>query len=402
MSFISLTVTFCATPANDLTCPPLIYYNLKPSVLGAILDARDATVRRAVCDGIVAFCAAAGPESGARGLVLAHIVSPAGLDVAVAKGTTARGGGATVDADETLVAGEFILCDAPLRFMRILLTIRVAPPYACLTALLVAAAFFALLEQLLRDARESELAASRDAIGAQRLARLALDRNVVERSSSAVDFVLQGLLHCLTALLARGDAVADAARSTLVAPLAADGTVSGAVSSFATRLFHRGLFAAPLPPPVGAGWAEGDLVGALPLCKSRTTRNIAFRALREMCGEIGAEGWAQVAACIVARHALERGESQRGVADDSQRFGATSSEVAAHGYVGVRNLGCICYMNATNQQLFMVPSFRRALLGARTSSSAAAAADAEEEDVLVEMQRLMGCVRWTRSPQRAA
>jgi uncharacterized UBP type Zn finger protein len=31
-------------------------------------------------------------------------------------------------------------------------------------------------------------------------------------------------------------------------------------------------------------------------------------------------------------------------------------------YVGLRNLGCICYMNAMMQQFFMIPAFRYNLL----------------------------------------
>ena len=32
------------------------------------------------------------------------------------------------------------------------------------------------------------------------------------------------------------------------------------------------------------------------------------------------------------------------------------------GFVGMKNLGCSCYMNSVNQQLFMMPAFRRAIL----------------------------------------
>lgn len=32
------------------------------------------------------------------------------------------------------------------------------------------------------------------------------------------------------------------------------------------------------------------------------------------------------------------------------------------GYTGLRNLGCICYMNSFFQQIFMIEEFRRALL----------------------------------------
>ena len=31
-------------------------------------------------------------------------------------------------------------------------------------------------------------------------------------------------------------------------------------------------------------------------------------------------------------------------------------------FVGMKNLGCSCYMNSVNQQLFMMPAFRRAIL----------------------------------------
>lgn len=34
------------------------------------------------------------------------------------------------------------------------------------------------------------------------------------------------------------------------------------------------------------------------------------------------------------------------------------------GYVGIRNLGCICYMNAMMQQFYMTPEFRYSMLRA--------------------------------------
>ena len=34
-----------------------------------------------------------------------------------------------------------------------------------------------------------------------------------------------------------------------------------------------------------------------------------------------------------------------------------------HGHVGLKNLGCICYMNSILQQVYMVPTFRYAIMG---------------------------------------
>lgn len=38
------------------------------------------------------------------------------------------------------------------------------------------------------------------------------------------------------------------------------------------------------------------------------------------------------------------------------------SESARQKYVGLKNLGCICYMNAMMQQYFMIPAFRYNIL----------------------------------------
>jgi ubiquitin carboxyl-terminal hydrolase 9/24 len=37
------------------------------------------------------------------------------------------------------------------------------------------------------------------------------------------------------------------------------------------------------------------------------------------------------------------------------------NEKSSTGYVGIKNLGCICYMNGFLQQIFMIPSFREAV-----------------------------------------
>ena len=155
----------------------------------------------------------------------------------------------------------------------------------------------------------------------------------------------------------------------------------GSGFSFATALFNRGLFQAPASPSAGACWPEYDLAGAPPLCKNRFTRGVAFETLTSVCDGIGTEGWDQVGRQILARHPLETGVSAVSLEEE---YGPTQVEVAPHGYVGMRNLGCICYMNSTNQQLFMVPSFRRALLAAPDCSESET-----DDDVLFQMQLMM-------------
>lgn len=38
------------------------------------------------------------------------------------------------------------------------------------------------------------------------------------------------------------------------------------------------------------------------------------------------------------------------------------NEKSSTGYVGIKNLGCICYMNSLMQQFFMIKKFRNGIL----------------------------------------
>lgn len=43
----------------------------------------------------------------------------------------------------------------------------------------------------------------------------------------------------------------------------------------------------------------------------------------------------------------------------------TENEKSNTGFVGLKNLGCICYMNSVFQQLFMIPNLRASILNCR-------------------------------------
>ncbi|RYE98641.1 MAG: hypothetical protein EOO41_02140, partial [Methanobacteriota archaeon] len=62
--------------------------------------------------------------------------------------------------------------------------------------------------------------------------------------------------------------------------------------------------------------------------------------------------------------------------------------VSPVGYVGLRNLGCICYMNALMQQFFMMEPFRYGLLSLRDAEGMPVAEQADS--VLYQLQRMFG------------
>lgn len=61
------------------------------------------------------------------------------------------------------------------------------------------------------------------------------------------------------------------------------------------------------------------------------------------------------------------------------------NDKSSTGYVGLYNLGCICYMNSLMQQLFMIPSFREPLLLADNYQYATVPA---EDNVLFQLKCL--------------
>ncbi|KAL6068267.1 USP domain-containing protein, variant 2 [Balamuthia mandrillaris] len=63
------------------------------------------------------------------------------------------------------------------------------------------------------------------------------------------------------------------------------------------------------------------------------------------------------------KNAEEKAEGKRSFLHISEwGFSPTAGERSSTGYVGLKNLGCICYMNSLMQQLFMMPNFRSGIL----------------------------------------
>jgi hypothetical protein len=73
-----------------------------------------------------------------------------------------------------------------------------------------------------------------------------------------------------------------------------------------------------------------------------------------------------------------------------RRFETLYDVKSATGYAGLVNLGCICYMNASNQQLFMIPQFRQGILEHAVKSKAV------EDSVTFQVQRMMAHLQETQ------
>mmetsp|Transcript_36080 Transcript_36080/g.55404 ORF Transcript_36080/g.55404 Transcript_36080/m.55404 type:complete len:128 (+) Transcript_36080:4708-5091(+) len=62
-------------------------------------------------------------------------------------------------------------------------------------------------------------------------------------------------------------------------------------------------------------------------------------------------------------------------------------ERSTYGFAGLKNLGCICYMNSILQQLYMIPPFRKAMLEVEDRQ---AEQEKPEDNVLYQIKCIFG------------
>jgi len=114
-----------------------------------------------------------------------------------------------------------------------------------------------------------------------------------------------------------------------------------------------------------------------PKCKHPTSRSIAFDLIVSLARR-NSSNWTYICSLCLSQHgpvvsvtdaflSSSSSAAGSGVSYDSIMINSTMDveTKSSTGYVGLRNLGCICYMNAALQQLFMIPNFRRLLLSSR-------------------------------------
>ncbi|CAG9317591.1 USP34_6 [Blepharisma stoltei] len=101
-----------------------------------------------------------------------------------------------------------------------------------------------------------------------------------------------------------------------------------------------------------------------PKCKNSDTRKEAFRLLYKLC-VISRDALYQVVEYLNKLHEDPHWRTSR-FAD--WNYSPVALEKSETGFVGLKNLGCICYMNSSIQQMFNVPTFREGILRAKDLS----------------------------------
>jgi len=171
---------------------------------------------------------------------------------------------------------------------------------------------------------------------------------------SKQDYLLTGLLGVLMTLV---KAVPEF-RQVVREPGTGDVEKKGAADNFIRVVIDDLLFYAP----VRAEELDETVHAQLPKCKNKSTRKEALALLSALCQD-SAANVISVSNALVPVMSASAEAAKAGGSKASTRLYDEKAK-ADHGYLGYRNLGCICYMNAMMQQLYMVPHFRLAVLAA--------------------------------------
>ena len=199
--------------------------------------------------------------------------------------------------------------------------------------------------------------------------------SIVQKTENDKDPRFDGLMSCLTSLLARDGSEAGTLLKVEV----------GVHHGLVEYLLTKGLFDAP-----SSETSHLDIQP--PLCKSKQLRKTTFDLILELCRSCD-DNVQKVAAMCSPRHVLNdpdiathssyhrkggrmtnashhsvttSGTTSTNYQNNASKYVNTYTEYngtkSLTGYVGLRNLCCTCYMNATNQNLFMIKDWRRAVL----------------------------------------
>eukprot|EP01029_Cantina_marsupialis_P020832 TRINITY_DN4923_c0_g1_i1.p1 TRINITY_DN4923_c0_g1~~TRINITY_DN4923_c0_g1_i1.p1 ORF type:complete len:2806 (-),score=917.65 TRINITY_DN4923_c0_g1_i1:204-8621(-) len=221
--------------------------------------------------------------------------------------------------------------------------------------------YFSLLPRILQSVHSSGSSSTTevDLVGhAESVLEMIMNRPMVEKTADDCDQLLVGLLNCLTALVTACPGLKQVCYEL------------GIIS----HLFHKCLFA--------------DAATGGPLCKNTETRKNAFVLLARIgAGNVEAsKGF--LSECIDHHHLIQTTPKfvKKKTASAYDRRSAT-------GYAGLKNLGCICYLNASLQQLFNVEEFRDGVLAYNEENCSTA--EEQKESFMYQLQKMFVHLRDT-------
>jgi len=162
--------------------------------------------------------------------------------------------------------------------------------------------------------------------------------HVKENKSTDTDYVLIGLMSLLEALLSK---------------FPEEKEKIGQEYRMIHEILEECLFEFPK-----SGDRSKAAVSLPPKCKSRAARQAAFNLLTTLCCDCP-KNLTQVLQYLTPIHANAAWRTKR-ISD--WNIAPESGDKSITGYIGLKNLGCICYMNSLMQQFYMIPSFRNDIL----------------------------------------